>query len=113
MEMKEYVEINVQFKNLNKEIYEMLELTHSHIIILYYVYVSAEKKIDLSEIEAKMRTNTSILNRQIKELQKRDYITKHRYESNLRKVYLRMTDEQYLNVKALIDLIEEYLQTYK
>ncbi|MDN0189176.1 hypothetical protein P6439_14620 [Staphylococcus arlettae] len=45
MEIKEYVEINVQFKNLNKEIYEMLELTHSHIIILYYVYVSAEKRL--------------------------------------------------------------------
>lgn len=39
MDIKEYVDINIDIKTLNKDLYELLELTHTHITILYYVYI--------------------------------------------------------------------------
>lgn len=60
-----------------------------------------------------METNTSILNKQIKQLQSLNYITKYRYEDNMRKVYLAMSEEQVINTKALLDLVEDYLQKLK
>lgn len=113
MDIKEYVDINIDIKTLNKDLYELLELTHTHITILYYVYISKNKQIDLSEVVKQMETNTSILNKQIKQLQSLNYITKYRYEDNMRKVYLAMSEEQVINTKALLDLVEDYLQKLK
>jgi len=112
MNVEEYVHISLNIKEINKYIYYGLDLTQSHIMILYLVLNSEKQKLDLQELCEKTQTVSSVITRQIKDLEKRGYLMKKRYENNLRKAYVFMSQEQKEDTVALIDLIEEYIKKH-
>ncbi|MFG0934787.1 MarR family transcriptional regulator [Staphylococcus sp. 231237_7MaSpsaltlick] len=112
MDIKDYVSINQDIKTLNKYIYNSLDITQNHIMILYYVLQSERQEISLQELISTIKTTGSILTKQVKELEKRGYITKERCEDNLRKVSVSMTNQQKEDTVALLELINEYIEEY-
>ncbi|MGJ7589065.1 transcriptional regulator, SarA/Rot family [Staphylococcus shinii] len=112
MDIKDYVSINQDIKTLNRYIYNSLDITQNHIMILYYVLQSKRQKISLQELISTIKTTGSILNKQVKELEKRGYLTKERCEENLREVYVAMSNQQKEDTVALLELINEYIEEY-
>ncbi|MFF0676845.1 MarR family transcriptional regulator [Staphylococcus xylosus] len=112
MDIKDYVSINQDIKTLNRYIYKSLDITQNHIMILYYVLQSEKQKISLQKLISTIKTTGSILTKQVKELEKRGYLTKERCEDNLRNVYVSMSSQQKEDTEALLELINEYVEEY-
>lgn len=102
----------MKIKEINKYIYYELEMAQSHIIILYLILNSVEEKLDLKGLCEKTQTASSVITRQVKELEQKGYVKKVRSEDNLRKVYVYMSNKQKEDTLALMDLIEEYIKEY-
>jgi|SRR5699024_2298526 len=112
VKIENYVQINMKIKDINKYIFYELEMTQSHIIILYLILNSVDQKLDLKGLCEETASASSVITRQVKELEQKGYVKKIRNEDNLRKVYVYMSNKQKEDTLALMDLIEEYIKQY-
>lgn len=112
MNIDTFVKTNLNLIKLNRYLYQSLDITQNHITILHLLLNAEKQSMDLKVLSDIVETKDSVLSRQVKELEKRGYLTKQRYDNNLRKVYIYMSTQQREETLALMDLIDDYIKDF-
>jgi DNA-binding MarR family transcriptional regulator len=112
MNIDTFVKTNLNLIKLNRYLYQSLDMTQNHITILHLLLNAENQFMDLKVLSEIVETTDSVLSRQVKELEKRGYLTRQRYENNLRKMYIYMSPQQKEETLALMDLIDDYIKSF-
>lgn len=112
MNIDTFVKTNLNLIKLNRYLYQSLDMTQNHITILHLLLNAENQFMDLKVLSEIVETTDSVLSRQVKELEKRGYLTRQRYENNLRKMYIYMSAQQKEETLALMDLIDDYIKSF-